>query len=271
MKSLHLAPWKLMLKAILADDRKKVARLLADDPTLARRTEDKGQFIAPRSLAPAGLRIFDSGKSGVAHWFYRGDTALHLCAAAHRVELARLLLRRGEDVNARNFREQTPLHYACDARPNKVGRVSSLSINRKGTTTSPLRRTPRTEMVVLPSARQSQTIFVLAKHGADLDARDKGGITPLHRAVRARSPSAVRTLLKLGATVDARSEKGSTPLHLATQSTGAGGTANSLAEQLEIIQLLLAHGANPKAKDSRGKTPIDWAKQEEILRVLRQK
>jgi len=97
---LQSATWPKLLKAILDDDNKKVARLLADDPTLARRTEDKGQFIAPRALAPAGLRIFDSGKSGVAHWFYRGDTALHLCAAAHRAELARLLLRHGADANA---------------------------------------------------------------------------------------------------------------------------------------------------------------------------
>jgi ankyrin repeat protein len=257
----HSVSWSKLLKAILADDRKKVARLLADDPILARRTENKGQFIAPLALAPAGLRVFDAGKSGVTHWFYRGDTALHFCAAAHRAELARLLLRRGADANARNFREQTPLHYACDARPNKVGRTSSLSISDKQ------KKKGTTKMVVLPSP--SQTISVLAKHGADLDARDKGGITPLHRAVRARSTSAVRALLKLGATVDAQSEKGSTPLHLATQSTGAGGTADSLAEQIEIIKLLLSHGASPTTKDKRGTTPIDWAKRREISEILR--
>jgi ankyrin repeat protein len=59
--------------------------------------------------------VFDSGKSGVTHWFYRGDTALHLCAAAHRVELARRLLRRGAEVNARNFREGTLVRLAVQS------------------------------------------------------------------------------------------------------------------------------------------------------------
>jgi len=202
-----------------------VAQLLSIDPSLARHAEAKGRLIA-----------------SVPHWFYRGDTALHLCAAAQRRGPARLLLEHGADVNARNFRKATPLHYAGDARPSNRHKWDA--------------------------QHQIEMISLLARNGADLDARDAGGITPLHRAVRARSPFAVGQLLKLGATVDSKSKKGSTPLHLATQSTGAGGTAGSLAEQIEIVQILLAYGASPKTRDERGRTPIDWASRGEILQLL---
>jgi ankyrin repeat protein len=219
------ASWRKLLKAILDNDAQTVARLLSIEPSLARHSEAKGRFIA-----------------SVPHWFYRGDTALHLCAAAQRVGPARLILQHGADVNARNFRKAMPLHYAVDARPSYRGKWDT--------------------------AHQIEMISLLARNGADLDARDVGGITPLHRAVRARSPSAVGQLLKLGAKVDSKSKKGSTPLHLAAQSTGAGGTAGSFTEQIEIVQILLAQGASPKSKDERGRTPIDWATRDEILQLL---
>jgi hypothetical protein len=54
----------------------------------------------------------------------------------------------------------------------------------------------------------------------------------------------VRELLRHGAQVDARSGRGSTPLQLAAHSTGAGGTAGTAAEQREIVDLLINHGAS---------------------------
>jgi ankyrin repeat protein len=79
----------------------------------------------------------------------------------------------------------------------------------------------------------------------------------------------VRQLLALGARPDCRLKKrDSTPLHLAVQPTGAGGTAGSLAEQLEIIALLLHHGADPDSGDAAGRTPRDWARNEAVVKAL---
>lgn len=154
----------------------------------------------------------------LVHWLYVGDTPLHLAAASIRGSAARLLLRHGADPNATNRRGATPLHYACDPRPNSGG------------TWDP--------------AAQVELISQLFAAGANVDAVDRGGITPLHRAVRARSPAAVRELLRHGAQVDPRSGRGSTPLQLAAHSTGAGGTAGTAAEQREIVELLIHHGAS---------------------------
>ena len=179
----------------------------------------------------------------IPHWLYVGDTSLHLAAAALRPDEARLLLRAGADPNAKNRRGATPLHYACDPRPRSV----------------------------VPWSRESQArmISLLVEHGADLERVDRGGATPLHRAVRARSPGAVGQLLALGAQPHCRlGKRGSSPLHLAVQSTGAGGTAGSMDEQLEIIRLLLQHGANPAVADAADRTPRDWARNERILAAL---
>lgn len=179
----------------------------------------------------------------VPHWLYVGDTPLHLAAAASRLESAKVLLEAGADPNAVNRRGATPLHYACDPRPRSRG------------TWNP--------------AAQVAIIDALIEGGADVNRGDRGGATPLHRAVRARSASAVRRLLTLGATTDCRlRSRGSSPLHLAVQSTGAGGTAGALDEQLEIIALLREHGADLAAVDLSGRTPRDWARNERVAQAL---
>jgi len=179
----------------------------------------------------------------IPHWLYVGDTPLHLAAAAMRTEAAKLLLESGANANAENRRGATPLHYACDPRPNSGG------------TWDP--------------AKQGELIELLVKHGAKLEQADRGGASALHRAVRARSPAAVRELLKAGARVDIRlGKQGSTPIHLAVQSTGASGTAGAVSEQLEIIKMLLQHGADPAAKDARGRSALDWATNERVSAAL---
>ena len=76
--------------------------------------------------------------------------------------------------------------------------------------------------------------------GATVDQPDRGEVTPLHRAVRARSPAAVAAQLSAGADPHAATSKaGSTPLHLAVAPTGASGTAGAGELQLEIVRTLL--------------------------------
>ena len=182
--------------------------------------------------------------AAIPHHLYVGDTVLHLAAAALNATAVGDILDAGADPNAENRRGATPLHYACDPRPASGG--------------------------VWNPRRQAEIIGDLIEHGADVEHADRGGATPLHRAVRARSQAAVRQLLESGARVDCRLGKGaSTPLHLAVQSTGAGGTAGAVDEQMAIIGLLLDHGADPKSRDGRGKSVNDWAKSARIHDALR--
>ena len=94
-----------------------------------------------------------------------------------------------------------------------------------------------------PSA-QAATIACLIEAGADPNATDMGGVTPLHRAVRTRCAAAVEALLAHGADVGRENKNGSTPMLLATQTTGRGGSGSpaAKAQQEEIVRLLERHG-----------------------------
>src|SRR3954464_15403915 len=93
---------------------------------------------------------------------------------------------------------------------------------------------------------QRRRILIALKQGADIHATDKNGVTALHHAVRFRSPVAVRTLLAHGASVNQVCRRsGSTPLHRAVTQTGAPGTTGKGTAAREIIETLLAAGADP--------------------------
>ena len=117
--------------------------------------------------------------------------------------------------------------------------------------------------------KQRRAIEALLRSGADIHQTDKNGVTPLHMAVRFRSPAAVEALLKHGACVNQVCKRsGSTALHRAVTSTGAPATAGKQAQAKEIIALLLQFGADPKIKNKTGKTPADYVRDDEILRLL---
>jgi hypothetical protein len=183
-------------------------------------------------------------ESAIFHWIYVGDTALHLAAAGYRVEIAGMLLAAGADPNAAgNHRLSRPLHYAADGCINTAA---------------------------WDAGRQVETIGCLLAVGADIDARDKNGATPLHRAVRTRCAAAVEYLLKAGADPALKNNSGSTPFHLAVQNTGRGGsgTPEARSAQQRIIEEFLSHGVSSARKDGNGKSVIDCARSEWIQKLL---
>ena len=188
----------------------------------------------PSRITPAGAAQRMDEELFVAdlsHQLYRGDTPLHLAAAGLRYDAARALIAAGIPVNAVNRRGATALHYACDPRP----------------------LSPAWDPVA-----QRRIIELLISAGAAADRPDRGGVTPLHRAVRARSPAAVAALLSAGADPRAATGKaGSTPLHLAVAPTGASGTAGAGELQLEIVRMLLADGATLADVDRNGVAVAD--------------
>jgi ankyrin repeat protein len=108
----------------------------------------------------------------IDHILYAGDTALHVAAAAWDAGTARELVNAGASVVAANRRGAQPLHYAVDGVPGCA------------------RWNPRA---------QRDTVLRLLELGADPNALDANGTTPLQRAVRKRCAAAVEVLLDMGA------------------------------------------------------------------------
>lgn len=118
-------------------------------------------------------------------------------------------------------------------------------------------------------AEQRKRLIALLKAGADIHAADKNGVTALHHAVRFRNTIAVRILIEHGANVNqACGKSGSTPLHRAVATTGAPGSAGKRQETIEIIQLLIAAGADPSNTNKSGRKPADYVKDDVIKSLL---
>ncbi|KAK9965131.1 hypothetical protein ABG768_004240 [Culter alburnus] len=92
----------------------------------------------------------------------------------------------------------------------------------------------------------------LLQHGADVHAKDKGGLVPLHNACSYGHYEVAELLVIHGAVVNVADLWKFTPLHEAA----AKG-------KYEICKLLLQHGADPTKKNRDGNTPLDLVKDED--------
>lgn len=101
-----------------------------------------------------------------------------------------------------------------------------------------------------------EVVELLLERGADTapPSANPPAFTALHSAAAsdggARDMSIVRALVEAGAPVNARSGSGTTALH----------TAAFLGD-MEVAELLLSRGADPRIASNDGKTPIDLARE----------
>ncbi|KAF7647983.1 hypothetical protein LDENG_00163790 [Lucifuga dentata] len=89
----------------------------------------------------------------------------------------------------------------------------------------------------------------LLQHGADVHAKDKGGLVPLHNACSYGHYEVAELLVLHGAVVNVADLWKFTPLHEAA----AKG-------KYDICKLLLQHGADPTRRNRDGNTPLDLVK-----------
>ena len=89
---------------------------------------------------------------------------------------------------------------------------------------------------------------LLRDAGADLEAADGDGMTPLHYAARRGDTKIVSLLVDAGVDVDAKTPDKETALYLAVRHWAAG-----------CVEVLLAAGASPNLREIHGLTPLGVA------------
>jgi uncharacterized protein len=103
-----------------------------------------------------------------------------------------------------------------------------------------------TALHVAATAGHLQIVRLLIDAGADVDRRDRHGISPLLQAVG--WPNIMEALLDAGADVDTATIQGVTPL----MSAAAFG-------EMASVRLLLARGADPNRRDDGGSNAAEIA------------
>jgi serine/threonine-protein phosphatase 6 regulatory ankyrin repeat subunit B len=176
----------------------------------------------------------------VTEW---GNTALMLAAPENNLAAVQYLAKHGANVNIANELGNTALHLAA-------------------------------------ARNLTEIAAVLIKNGAKVNVANADGNTPLHQAVRFTSQfDTARLLLANGANIKACNTMELTALHyaatrgsdMASEMEMAGGgevmewqrpyeqaaESNAL---MELIQYLVKNGAEVRAKDAKGRYPIDLAR-----------
>ena len=233
------------------------------------------------------------------------ETPLHAAANACKIRIAGELVRRGADVNAEMTNWNTPLHLAAlrgcsgvaklllehGANPNKKG--GGRPMGAPGSA----RETP---LHVAAREHRDEIIRLLVDHGGDVGLKNYEGIAPFHEALGRRVkeetveymlrharkidvnprtppveppplllaawrsfPRIAEDLIQRGAEVNAiNGYDGNTALHYA-----------AMKGSRELVELLLANGADPTVKNKAGLTPADEAEKagnKDIADILRE-
>lgn len=165
----------------MKNDRDDVVRellLRGFDPNTRNENGLYGLYIALREPSPRVAReLIAWPHTDVNIRTDQGETPLMLAALTNQLELARLLIARGADVNQTGW---TPLHYAA-------------------------------------TNGHLEMIGLLLDNSAYIDAESPNGSTPLMMAARYGSPQAVKLLLEQGADPNLRNQLGLTALDFARQ------------------------------------------------------
>jgi hypothetical protein len=197
-----------------------------------------------------------------------------LIVACYKMEVGKVVkcLRNGADVNARFGRIANPNAYFSDPWTGGLAHVGYPSwtplialadsneypdppanlgeIWKDSKRTYVLQKEIPQEQIEKRRNNAMIILNILLSHRCNLEDNDGAGATALYKAVDNKKVALATALLEFGANpnvkvgvyIDGPGDK--TPLHAAYRTQ-------------ELIDLLLDHGANPDAKDSKGRTPAD--------------
>ncbi|KAH8983535.1 ankyrin repeat-containing domain protein [Lactarius akahatsu] len=276
--NLSRPPLHRMCEEYYWPDRSDFVQLLTErgaDVNARGKDHKTALHLASRALNFESMRVLLDCGANVNAEDLLGQTPLHgvLENTLYRFEgdldVAKLLVEHGADVNTQNKRCATLLHIAASKLNLESVRVF-LDLGARANVKDSRSQTPLHKVLLSKHHRKDRLgiALLLIEGGANVNARDKNHETPLHLASYFLEPKSVRILLDHGADADAADNRDptpsddgyQTPLHQAPRLVS-----------LEVAWILLKNGADLNAENKEGKTPFQLAQEstkEEMKRLL---
>jgi ankyrin repeat protein len=161
---------------------------------------------------------------------YASRTLLHAASGQGNLAMVELLLRLGADPNVQDAGGHTPLYCVANECRTSEGGIVVRALAKGGADVNANDGVKRCTALHMAARRGNVEVAeALLDCGAEIDARDSLGETPLRRSVNCNNPQVASLLLARGADVHSIGSKGLTPL-LAARSSA-------------MKQVLLARGA----------------------------
>ena len=200
---------------------------------------EKGDMVAADILleVPDVRRTLNDYRS-----FALGFTPLMAAVNGGHVALAEKLLDLGAYINDRDHKSRHSLFIAAE---NGTPEMIRMLISRGADVAKALPHSDNSQTMLhrLGSAHYKEKLLLLVEAGADLNARDSYGSTPLNIVTEASDPAKARTLLELGANPDIPNNAGRRPLDRAMELSYYDGA-------FDVAVALLAARANPDLASS---------------------
>jgi len=133
-------------------------------------------------------------------------------------------------------------------RQGDVGAVKNVLATRKAAANWQQTSSGQRGLHIAAMTNQRKIAAELVKAGAEIEARDHLGRTPLLQAARSGQPNMIDFLLLNRADIHAQDREGNTVLHLAAEGISA-----------DTIIALIERGADPYKRNNNGGTAIDVA------------
>ncbi|KAJ8684072.1 hypothetical protein QAD02_019864 [Eretmocerus hayati] len=266
-----------LVKELLIDSSPNVQNHNGETPLhVACQFEDSPyQIQLPDRLLILKL-LWDYGVKINAKDSCRQETALHIAVRSEKAIVVQFLLDHGANPDVRDKDDRTALHVVASATgpdlSNENETIAELLLQRGANFHAQDCRW-RTPLIEAVCSRNAPVVCLLLKAGAQIDFKNRQGLSALFFACESQLETMVDILLQNRANPNLREHRrGSVPLHFVAGSSRRYTFADDSSNRsVQLAHLLLCAGADVDAVDASGSTSLHVAvdtKDDRLVEVL---